>query len=33
MDNLSVEHRVKMLQQKIAELLTGLQKAGIKREI
>lgn len=33
MDNLSVERRVQMLQQKVAELLTASQKAGIKTEI
>jgi hypothetical protein len=33
MEDLSVERRVKMLQQKVAELLTALQKAGIKTEM
>jgi hypothetical protein len=32
-DDLSVEHRVQILQQKMAELLTALQKAGIKTDI
>lgn len=31
--DLPVERRVQMLQQKLAELLTALQKAGIKTEI
>lgn len=30
--NLLVERRVQLLQQKVAELLTALQKAGIKTE-
>ena len=32
-DDLSVERRVQILQQKVAELLTALQKAGIKTEV
>jgi hypothetical protein len=32
-DDLSIERRVQALQQKVAELLTALQKAGIKTEI
>jgi hypothetical protein len=32
-DDLTVERRVQVLQQKLAELLTALQKAGIKTEI
>lgn len=32
-EDLSVERRVQILQQRVAELLTTLQKAGIKTEI
>lgn len=32
-DDLSVEHHVRVLHQELAELLTALQKAGIKTEI
>lgn len=32
-DDLSLERRVQILQQRVAELLTALQKAGIKTEI
>ncbi len=31
--DLSVERRVQILQQKVAELLTALQNAGIKTEL
>ncbi len=31
--DLSVDRRVQILQQKMAELLTALQQAGIKTEI
>ena len=30
--DLSIEKRVQILQQKLAELITALQKAGIKTE-
>jgi hypothetical protein len=32
-DDLPVEQRVQILQQKLAELMTALQKAGIETEI
>lgn len=32
-DDLPVERRVQILQQRVAELLTALQKAGIKTEL
>jgi hypothetical protein len=32
-DDLPVERRVQILQQKMAEFLTTLQKAGIKTEL
>ncbi len=33
LDDLSYEKRVEVMQQRLAELLTALQKAGIKTDI